>query len=59
MVSGYSLLMRELRSLPGAQNVKLLNNLPIAMKLVILVSITLLGLVGAGFYAATMMQREM
>jgi methyl-accepting chemotaxis protein len=51
--------LRELRSLPGAQNVKLLNNLPIAMKLVLLVAITLLGLVGAGFYAATMMQREM
>jgi len=29
------------------------------MKLVLLVAITLLGLVGAGFYAATMMQREM
>jgi methyl-accepting chemotaxis protein len=39
--------------------VKLLNNLPIAIKLVILVSIILLGLVGAGIYAATMMQREM
>jgi len=39
--------------------VKLLNNLPIAMKLVLLVSITLLGLVGVGIYAATMMQREM
>ena len=38
---------------------KLLNNLPIAMKLVLLVAITLLGLVGAGVYAATMMQREM
>ncbi len=38
---------------------KLLNNLPIAMKLVLLVSITLLGLVGVGIYAATMMQREM
>ena len=38
---------------------KLLNNLPIAMKLVILVSITLLGLAGASIYAATMMQREM
>jgi len=39
--------------------VKLLNNLPIAMKLVALVAIPLLGLIGAGFYAATMMQREM
>jgi methyl-accepting chemotaxis protein len=39
--------------------VKLLNNLPIAMKLVILVGVTLLGLIGAGVYAATMMQREM
>ncbi|MBN8977688.1 MAG: cache domain-containing protein [Xanthobacteraceae bacterium] len=38
---------------------KLLNNLPIAMKLVILVGVTLLGLIGAGVYAATMMQREM
>ena len=38
---------------------KLLNNLPIAMKLVALVAIPLLGLIGAGFYAATMMQREM
>lgn len=38
---------------------KLLNNLPIAMKLVILVGVTLLGLIGTGVYAATMMQREM
>ena len=38
---------------------KLLNNLPIAMKLVILVGVTLLGLIGAGVYAATMMQLEM
>ena len=38
---------------------KLLNNLPIAVKLVILVGITLLGLVGAGVFAASMMQREM
>jgi len=59
MVPRLSLPLRELRSLSGAQNVKLLNNLPIAMKLVLLVSITLLGLVGATVYAATMMQREM
>ena len=55
-----SLPLRELRKpCSGAQNVKLLNNLPIAVKLVILVGITLLGLVGAGVFAASMMQREM
>ncbi len=38
---------------------KLLNNLPIAMKLALVVGITLLGLAGAGFFAGRMMQNEM
>jgi methyl-accepting chemotaxis protein len=39
--------------------VKLLNNLPIAYKLAILVGVTLLGLVASGFYAARTMQEEL